>query len=49
MKSKSTLQLNSKTKIRLARFGFKLSSWDSILNALMDHAEKCDIYGNDIQ
>lgn len=46
---KNSLQINKETKIRLARFGFKLSSWDSILNALMDHAEKCDIYWNGIQ
>jgi len=39
-----SIHIKNKTKVRLAKFGNLLSSWDSILNDLMDHIEKCDKY-----
>lgn len=38
------IKIKRQTKFRLARFGNLLSSWDSILDELMDHVEKCDKY-----
>lgn len=44
-----SIKISEETKNRLAKFGNKLSSWDSILDKLMNHAEKCDVYWNDTQ
>lgn len=40
--NKATLTIDKSTKIRLAKFGFKNSTWVDILNDLMNHAENCD-------
>ena len=39
-----TLTVNKRTRKRLAKFGIKNSTWDSILNELMNHAEQSDRY-----
>ena len=44
-----TLPLRQKTKKRLAKFGNKLTTWDSILNELMNHANRCDRFWEDKQ
>lgn len=41
---KVTIWLEKKTKLRLARFGNLLSSWENVINELLDHVEKCDKY-----
>jgi len=38
----ATVTIRTKTKKRLAKFGNKLSSWDSIINEMIDHSESCD-------
>jgi len=38
----ANISIKKKTKDRLAKFGIKTSTWDSILNELMNHADKCD-------
>ena len=39
--------IKKSTKIRLAKFGNKLSNWDSILIDLMNHADCCDRFWED--
>lgn len=41
------INIKQKTKRRLAHFGYKTSTWDSILNDLMNHAESCDKWYED--
>lgn len=36
----TTLSLRLTTRGRLAKFGDTAMTWDSVLNALMDHADK---------
>lgn len=38
----TSIQLKSKTKSRLKKFGNLSSTYDSVLNMLLDHAENCD-------
>lgn len=38
--------ISRKTFDRLKKFGIKDSTWDSILNDLMDHADACDDWWN---
>ena len=42
--NKTGISINGLTKARLAKFGIKSETWDSILNSLMNHAVKCDRY-----
>ena len=37
----STLQIKNSTKKRLVKLGDLSSTFDSVLNNLLDHAEKC--------
>jgi len=39
--------IKKSTKIRLAKFGNKLSNWDSILIDLMNHVDCCDRFWED--
>ena len=39
-----SIQVSSKVKNRLKKYGFKGSPWNSILNELMDHVEHCDLF-----
>ncbi len=38
------LTVSKRTRKRLTKFGNKNSTWDSILNELMNHAEQSDRY-----
>ena len=42
-----SIQVSPKIKKRLAKFGIKTSTWGSILNELMDHADGCDLFWSD--
>jgi len=44
---RTSIQLSEKTKIQLAKFGTKLSTWDSILTDLMNHSKKCQQFWED--
>lgn len=45
--NKATLTIDKSTKIRLAKFGFKNSTWNTILKELMNHADRCDEFWED--
>lgn len=38
------IKIKEKTKLRLVNYGHFLSSWDIVLNELMDHVDNCDKY-----
>lgn len=42
--TKTTIDIQNSTKERLAGYGNLGSTWDSILDELLDHVEKCDTY-----
>lgn len=44
---KATITINESTRKRLAIFGNLLSNWDSVINELIDHADKCDQFWED--
>ena len=44
--TKTSIAVNQKTADRLKRFGIMGSTYDSILNDLMDHADVCDSWWN---
>jgi len=39
--------MSRNTKNRLAKYGHKFSSWDLIIEDLMDHADRCDRFWED--
>jgi len=41
---RTTIQIKKETKDRLKRYGTLASTFDSVLNELMNHCEKCDLY-----
>jgi hypothetical protein len=43
----ATIKITKIVKQRLSKYGVKGSTWDSILNDLMNHAEKCDRFWED--
>lgn len=40
----TSVKLKKETKNRLARFGTLSSSYDILINEILDHLEKCDRY-----
>jgi len=45
--NKSTISLQKTTRDRLSKYGSMSSTWDSVINELLDHVEKCDNYWSD--
>lgn len=43
---RNNIKISRKTADRLRKFGIMGSTYDSILNDLMDHADFCDMYWN---
>ena len=43
----STIKVNKSTKDKLSKLGTVASTYDSVLNELIDHATKCDHYWED--
>ncbi len=39
---KTTINLTEDTKERLSNYGRITSTWDSVLNEILDHIERCD-------
>lgn len=42
----TSIVVDKKTANRLKKFGIMGSTYDSILNDLMDHADQCDSFWN---
>ena len=40
----STIQVKKATKTRLEKFGNLSSTYDTVLNEILDHLETCDVW-----
>jgi len=43
----TSVKLKKETRDRLARFGKLSSSYDILINDILDHLDKCDQYWNE--
>lgn len=39
-----SLSIQKSTKDRLSKYGRVTSTWDSVLNKILDHIERCDLF-----
>ena len=44
---KTSVQITKETRLKLAKLGTLSSTYDSVINDLIDHAEKCQIFWNE--
>ena len=47
LKSNIRITIRKDTKDRLAKFGHINSSWDSVLNDVLNHLDHCDVFWSD--
>lgn len=45
---KTTIQVKKTTKERLSKLGCVNSTYDSLINEILDHLDKCDRFWEDI-
>lgn len=43
----TTIKLKKETKTRLSKFGSLSSSYDLLVNEILDHLDKCNIFWNE--
>lgn len=47
MIEKTTVSITKKTRDRMKKYGFLNSTYDSVINDLIDHVEKCQDWWRD--
>lgn len=40
--SKTKIEIRKQTMLKLAKYGDITSTWDSVINEILDHIETCD-------